>query len=86
MDHVLRRFYLQRDDDVTGVSGTGVIAEGVEFSNGTAVFCWLSDRASLVVFPASEGGVTGIEDKHGHDGRTRVVWLDERGSTDGKAA
>lgn len=71
-----RLFYLLRKSDVTGVSGPGVIAEGVQFTNGTVVFRWISDRASLTVFPREEGGIDGVREKHGHDKRTVVVWLD----------
>lgn len=67
-----RRFELQRDDDVTGVSGTGVVAEGVEFADGVAVVRWGGEHRSTVVWP-SVGGVLAV---HGHDGRTRVVYLD----------
>lgn len=35
-----RRFHLVRDDDETGISGTGVVAEGIEFSNGMCAACW----------------------------------------------
>ena len=37
-----RRFELHRDDDVSGVSGTGVVAEGVLFSSGRVALEWLS--------------------------------------------
>ena len=30
----MNSFILRRLEDVSGVSGTGVVAEGVEFSNG----------------------------------------------------
>lgn len=30
----MRRFELHREEDVSGVSGTGVVAEGVAFSDG----------------------------------------------------
>ena len=30
----MRRFYLQRDEDATGISGTGKVAEGILFSTG----------------------------------------------------
>jgi len=71
-----RLFYLLRKADVTGVSGPGVIAEGVQFTNGTVVFRWISDRASVTIFPREEGGIDGVKEKHGHDKRTVVVWLD----------
>lgn len=69
----MRRFVLRRDEDVTGVSGTGVVAEGVEFSDGTAVIRWLGQNRSTVVWP----DVATAEAVHGHDGRTRVVMEDE---------
>jgi hypothetical protein len=31
----MRLFLLIRNEDVSGVSGTGIVAEGVEFSDGT---------------------------------------------------
>jgi len=37
----MRRFLLVRDCDPSGVSGTGIVAEGVQFSDGTAVMHWL---------------------------------------------
>lgn len=70
----MRRFKLQRDEDVTGFSGTGVVADGVEFSpGGVAVVRWRGEWASTVIH---ERGVASVEAIHGHDGRTRVVWID----------
>ncbi|WP_288797785.1 hypothetical protein [uncultured Arsenicicoccus sp.] len=68
-----RRFVLARDRDVSGVSGIGVVAEGVQWSDGTVSMRWLGDRASTVTHDSIDN-VTAI---HGHDGATRVVWLDE---------
>lgn len=69
-----RRFELHRDVDETGVSGTGVIAEGVQFSDGCVALRWLSDWPTSVVF--HERGMEAVEAVHGHGGKTRVVWLD----------
>ena len=73
----MRRFELHRDADITGVSGTGVVAEGVEFSDGRVAMRWRPTEHGLcsTVFWDSMEGVTVV---HGHDGATRVVWLDER--------
>lgn len=71
---MMRRFVLQRDEDPTGVSGTGVVAEGVIFSSGKAVLEWLTDWPTSVVW--HERGMESVEHIHGHDGRTRVVFLD----------
>lgn len=68
-----RRFELHRDLDVSGVSGTGVVAEGVAFTDGTAVVHWIAgEHHSTVVWP----DVAGVEAIHGHGGATRLVWLD----------
>lgn len=69
-----RRFRLQRDVDVSGVSGVGIVAEGVEFSDGTVVVRWISagNPSSTVVWP----DMAAVEHIHGHGGATRIVWLD----------
>lgn len=69
-----RRFKLQRDTDVTGVSGTGAVAEGVEFSNGVVALHWVSDFPTSVVF--HHRGMESVVAVHGHGGATKVVWLD----------
>lgn len=70
-------FVLWRDSDVTGVSGTGAIAEGCQFTNGTVVLVWKEQPAraahsSVAVWPDLESAL-GI---HGHDGKTWVKWDD----------
>lgn len=68
-----RRFELVRDVDVTGISGTGVVAEGVEFSDGTVVIRWATgEHRSTVVWP----GIESVEAIHGHGGATHVNWVD----------
>lgn len=71
----MRRFELHRDEDVSGVSGTGIVAEGVAFSDGGPVALrWTSEWPTSVVF--HDRGVESLEAVHGHNGRTRIVWLD----------
>ncbi|MGH6691348.1 MAG: hypothetical protein ACREF4_11810 [Gammaproteobacteria bacterium] len=73
-----RLFSLIREEDVTGISGTGKVAEGVEFSDGTVVMRWLKAGTARpdVVKPTTvvHDGIASVEALHGHDGRTRVVW------------
>lgn len=69
----MKRFILERTEDVSGVSGTGTVAEGVMFDDGVTVVHWRGERRSTVVWPSIEDA-TAI---HGHDGATRIVWLDE---------
>lgn len=68
----MRRFTLLRSIDVTGVSGTGIIAEGIRFSDDTVVIRWLGERSSTVLWHRMQDAI----DIHGHDGATRVVWHD----------
>lgn len=69
-----RRFVLNRLVDHTGVSGTGVVAEGVCFTDGSAVIRWLGGFPSTVVHFDKMEGVRAI---HGHNGSTEIAWLDE---------
>ncbi len=67
-----RRFVLRRDQDVSGVSGTGVVAEGVEFWDGKVAVRWRSLMASTALYDSMEDVVC----IHGHEGKTRVSWID----------
>jgi len=71
----MKKFYLERHEDVHGNSGTGAVAEGVIFDNGMAAMTWLSDEPTVTtfVFPRS------IKKLHGHNGRTDVVIEGQRG-------
>ena len=77
----MRRFELHRDEDETGLSGTGLIVEGVEMSNGAVVMRWVPWPYSIAVYP--ERGIESIEHLHSHRGRTRLMWLD--GEAEGSA-
>ena len=73
--HPMRRFELHRTRDVSGVSGTGIVAEGIVFSTGTAVVHWISGRfQSTVTWP---DGVPAVEEIHGHGGATTIHWIDD---------
>lgn len=66
----LIRFLLHRTEDETGVSGTGIVAEGVQFSCGWCALSWLTTYKSCGIYPSVEE----LERIHGHDGRTKVIW------------
>ncbi len=38
----MKKFWLKRIEDVSQVSGTGIVAEGIIFSDGVAVLRWLT--------------------------------------------
>jgi hypothetical protein len=66
----VRSFKLRRLADETGVSGTGIVAEGVEFTNGEATLSWLTKFRSIGVYPS----VKTLMDIHGHGGKTVLEW------------
>ena len=66
----MRTFKLVRKIDVSGVSGTGVVAEGVEFHDGQCVLSWFGRFHSITVWPNVEDVVA----FHGHEGATEVVF------------
>lgn len=66
-----RLFHLVRTEDYSGVSGTGVVAEGIEFSDGVCVMRWLTETASLGTYD----NIDDINTIHGHEGRTRTEYI-----------
>jgi hypothetical protein len=68
----IKKFYLWREQDESGVSGTGRVAEGVVFSNGWVGMNWLTRWGSLAFYPT----VHDVMMVHGHQGKTRVVYED----------
>ena len=73
MNTHMRRFVLRRDEDVSGMSGTGIVAEGCEFSSGLVTMTWLSHFTSVVFYQ----NIKEVDTIHGHEGRTHVVFLDD---------
>ena len=67
----MRAFYLDRRQDHTGVSGIGVVAEGVEFDDKTVVLRWRGPRPTTVMHDSIEN-VMAI---HCHGGTTELVFL-----------
>lgn len=66
----LRTFELHRAEDVSGVSGPGVVADGVVFPDGRCAYRWRGHLATTVTADC----VADVEAIHGHQGRTRIVW------------
>lgn len=66
----MKTFQLVRTEDVTGVSGTGVVAEGVVFTDGTAAMRWKTGTASTAVYES----IDDVQAIHGHDGATKIVF------------
>lgn len=66
-----RTFELIRYEDVSGISGTGAVAEGCVFTDGSVALRWHGPNPSTAVWP----NLDAIIAVHGHDGATVVRWL-----------
>jgi hypothetical protein len=72
---MLRTFHLERSIDVSGVSGTGKVGEGVVFvDTGEVVLHWFGCHASINLYHS----IQDVIDVHGHGGATKVVFEDEK--------
>ncbi len=72
-DKPARRFFLVRAEDMSGVSGTGIVAEGVAFSTGKVVLAWIRPPFAIGIFES----VFDLMAVHGHQGKTKVRWVDQ---------
>lgn len=77
----MRRFLLVRNEDVSGVSGTGVVADGaLHASTGQATVVFrIRENAGPAVrshYSYAEG-MEAVEKIHCHGDLTRIVWIDD---------
>lgn len=63
-------FDLVRHQDFSGKSGTGRVAEGFVFEDGTVAMRWKSARASTNIYASIEDVIA----VHGHGGATQVEY------------
>lgn len=68
----MRRFRLIRYVDVSKVSGTGNVAEGIQFSDGSVAVRWISRTPCTAVWD----NIDALLAVHGHGGKTEVEWID----------
>ncbi len=76
----MRRFILERTVDHTGHSGTGIVAEGLQFSDGKVAMRWrVEDKPkTTTIFDSIED----VIHLHNHEGTafaggTSVEWIDK---------
>jgi hypothetical protein len=67
-----RRFILCRDEDVSGLSGVGYVAEGVMFWDGVCAMRWRTQIRSTTVYDTMDDLLA----IHSHEGRSTIKWLD----------
>lgn len=65
-------FVLVRDTDISGVSGVGIVANGILWPDGQAVIHWTGSAYPTTT--PHPGGMESVIAVHGHGGATRVVW------------
>jgi hypothetical protein len=67
------RFCLRRDVDVSGLSGTGIVASGCVFlDTKECVLHWFGKYSSTNIYHC----LGDLIHLHGHQGCTKIVWED----------
>lgn len=67
-----RRFALVRHIDYTGVSGVGVVAYGITFSDGHVALRWCSSHPATSIWESLDHMLA----VHGHGEATSIQWID----------
>ena len=76
----MKRFFLERNQDASGVSGTGRVAEGCQFDNGWCALVWIVSEKEDDDVHGYYRSIERLESIHGHGGMTKVVWIDDESS------
>ncbi len=67
------RFHLRRLEDETGISGTGLVTNGIEFDDGSVIMSWNTSTTSVSLYASMEDVIK----IHGHQGKTVVEYTEE---------
>ena len=70
-----RAFSILREADVTGISGTGHVLDGVIFHTGQVVVCWRSAHGSITIFENWDA-FDAVHLRAHPENRARVTFLD----------
>jgi len=65
----IKPFYLLRNEDETGISGTGIVAIGAIYPSGKCVIEWLTFTTSMNIYNTFDQ----VVEVHGHGGKTQVI-------------
>ncbi len=75
----MRRFVIERTVDVTGISGTGLILSGVEWTaDGPCDVYWHRTKTT-----GQYPSLACVESTHCYASNARVVWLDQEHAPQG---
>jgi hypothetical protein len=69
----MKMFILNRLIDDSGVSGTGIIAEGVQFDDGRCVLRWKTSKSSIAIY----NNIQDLKDIHGHGNHTIIIFKND---------
>ena len=72
----MRRLQLQRNVDIHGISGTGIVAEGVEFNDGSVVMMWLTETSTKVHYESLADLRKIHVEGHGDEENNQIIELD----------
>lgn len=80
----MKRFHVMRNNDISGVSGLGYVAEGIKFADGSVVVRWrvAGKPCSMEI----HDNVASFIEIHGHGGATKIEWVDNYDEVDVKTA
>lgn len=69
----IKVFYLFRKEDVSGISGIGIVALGAIFPSGKVELEWIAtNHVSWGEFP----NIDILKQLHGHEGKTEIIMGD----------
>lgn len=68
----MKQFYLNRKIDLSGVSGTGIIAYGVILPSGRVVMEWVTEHKSIAIYD----GINEIQILHAQPDKTELIFFD----------
>lgn len=69
-----RKFTLTRLRDKTGISGTGLVCEGIQFFNGKVTCTWHSDIASVEILESFDDFLR--LHVYNHNNGSQISWED----------
>ncbi len=73
----MKLYHLVREEDVSGVSGVGIVAEVCEFENGWCSVGFLLHTAGIPNL-INYGRIEDVEKIHGHNGKTKLVPINSK--------
>lgn len=68
----IRRFHIKRDIDVSGISGTGIVADGIQWHDGMCTIHWRGKHPT----DNTHLSLQSVMDIHCHEGASKIIFDD----------